>query len=38
MKKILVPIDGSKCSQLAMQKAKELAKAFDSSITVITVV
>ncbi|TFZ41473.1 universal stress protein [Soehngenia longivitae] len=38
MKKILVPIDGSKCSQLAMQKAKELAIAFDSSITVITVV
>ena len=38
MKKILVPIDGSKCSQLAMQKAKELAVAFNSSITVITVV
>ena len=38
MKKILVPIDGSKCSQLALQKARKLGEAFGSRITIITVI
>jgi nucleotide-binding universal stress UspA family protein len=37
-KHILVPVDGSRTSQLAVGKATELAKAFDSSVTVIFVI
>ena len=37
MRKILVPIDGSKYSDLAMDKAKELAKVFGSSIVLLHV-
>lgn len=38
MKKILVPIDGSKASQIAAQKAAEFAKVLGSEITFLTVV
>ena len=37
MKRILVPIDGSKYSDLAMKKASELAKVFGSSIVLLHV-
>lgn len=38
MKKILVPIDGSKASQKAAEKAISIAKQFGSEVTFITVV
>ena len=38
MKKILVPIDGSKPSTEAVKKAIMIAKAFDSEITLLTVI
>ena len=37
-KHILVPIDGSPTSQLAVEKAISLAKAFDSKVTAIFVI
>ncbi len=37
MKKILVPIDGSKYSDLAIKKAKEFAGVFGSTITLLHV-
>ena len=37
MKKILVPIDGSECSHLAINQAVELAKKFDSKLTLLYV-
>ena len=37
-KKILVPIDGSKYSEKALQRAAELAEGFDSKIILIYVV
>jgi nucleotide-binding universal stress UspA family protein len=37
-KHILVPVDGSDTAQLAVDKAIGLAKAFDSSVTVIYVI
>ena len=37
MKRILVPIDGSQYSDLAMEKAKEFAKVFESSIVLLHV-
>lgn len=37
MKKILVPIDGSSHSSMALDMAKEMAKAFDSSVTILHV-
>ncbi|MDD3169850.1 MAG: universal stress protein [Eubacteriales bacterium] len=37
MKKILVPIDGSKHADLAMEKAKEFAEMFGSSIVLLHV-
>lgn len=37
MKKILVPIDGSEYSKLAMAKAKEIAGAFGSTVVLIHV-
>ena len=37
-KHILVPIDGSPTSELAVEKAIGLAKAFDSAVTAIYVV
>lgn len=37
-KHILVPVDGSNTSQVAVGKATELAKAFGSSVTVIYVI
>lgn len=38
MKNILVPIDGSKNSKLALEKAKELAKVSNGQVTVVTIV
>ncbi len=38
MKKILVPIDGSRASQKAAEKAVSIAKQFGSEVTFITVV
>jgi nucleotide-binding universal stress UspA family protein len=38
MKKILVPIDGSKYSMLAIEKALELGKALDSRIVLFYVI
>jgi len=38
MKKILVPIDGSESSKLSIEKAKELAKQFDSELILLHVV
>jgi len=37
MKKILVPIDGSKYSEMAIEKAKEFAEVFGSSIVLLHV-
>lgn len=37
MKKLLVPIDGSKHSDLALEKAKEFAEVFGSSIVLLHV-
>lgn len=37
MKKILVPVDGSLSSKKALEKAKEVAKAFGSQIVLINV-
>lgn len=37
MKKILVPIDGSEYSYLALTKAKELAQVFDSQVVLLNV-
>jgi len=37
MKKILVPIDGSQFSNLAMEKAKEFADVFGSTVTLLYV-
>jgi nucleotide-binding universal stress UspA family protein len=37
MKNILVPIDGSKFSDIAMDKAKELADVFGSKVTLLYV-
>lgn len=37
MKKILIPIDGSECSNKAIQKGKEIAGAFDSNIILLNV-
>lgn len=38
MKKILVPIDGSKASQKAAENAVSIAKQFGSEVTLVTVV
>ena len=38
MKKILVPVDGSTNSKLALEKAKELAKMNNGQVTVVTIV
>ncbi|MPM01865.1 hypothetical protein SDC9_48105 [bioreactor metagenome] len=38
MKNILVPIDGSECSFAALDKTREIAKAFDSRIVLINVI
>lgn len=38
MKKILVPVDGSKVSQIAAQKAADLAKILGSEVTFLTAV
>ncbi len=38
MKNILVPIDGSKGSQLALEKAKELGELNNSKITILNVI
>lgn len=38
MKKLLVPIDGSECSKLAIEKAKEIAKAFKSEVILLHVI
>jgi len=38
MKKILIPIDGSDYSKRAMEKGKELARAFGSSVVLLNVV
>ena len=37
-RKILVPLDGSKFSEKALQRACEIVKAFDASITLLYVV
>lgn len=37
LKKILVPVDFSECSRLALQRADELAKAFDATLDVLHV-
>jgi nucleotide-binding universal stress UspA family protein len=37
MKNILVPIDGSQFSNLAMDKAKEFADVFGSTVTLLYV-
>jgi len=37
MKKILVPIDGSKHSEMAMEKAKEFAAVYGSSVVLLHV-
>lgn len=37
MKKILVPTDGSECSKLAIDKALEIAKEFDSEVVLLYV-
>lgn len=37
MKKILVPIDGSENAKRALLKAKEIAEAFNSEITILNV-
>ena len=38
MKKILVPVDGSTNSKLALEKAKELAKMSNGQVTVVTII
>lgn len=38
MKKILVPVDGSKCSMKALKEARTVAEKFDSEITILSVV
>ena len=38
MKKILVPVDGSINSKLALEKAKELAKMGNGQVTVVTII
>jgi nucleotide-binding universal stress UspA family protein len=38
MKNILIPVDGSAYSQKAVEMGKELAKAFDSTVTIVNVV
>lgn len=38
MKNILVPIDGSKGSKLALEKAIEIGRVMDSQITVVNVI
>ncbi|WP_422485079.1 universal stress protein [Gudongella sp. DL1XJH-153] len=38
MKQILVPIDGSDCSKKALLKARELGEAFNSHITILTII
>jgi universal stress protein A len=37
LKRILVPVDFSECSRLALRRADELAKAFDAKIDVVHV-
>ncbi len=37
MKKILVPTDGSECANVALEKAIELAKMYDSELTLLYV-
>ena len=37
MKKILIPTDGSECANAALEKAIELAKMYDSELTVLYV-
>jgi nucleotide-binding universal stress UspA family protein len=37
MKHILVPVDGSECTPVAIEKAKELAGVFGSKITLLNV-
>ncbi|MBF7097616.1 universal stress protein [Alkalibacter mobilis] len=37
MKKLLVPTDGSEFSKRAMEKAAEIAKAFDATVVVVNV-
>lgn len=38
MKKILIPVDGSKCSINAIEKAKEIGSLSNSDILIVTVV
>ncbi len=38
MKKILIPVDGSEYSDRAIEKGKEIADAFDSSVVLLNVV
>jgi nucleotide-binding universal stress UspA family protein len=38
MKKILIPVDGSEYSMKAIEAGKELAKAFDSKVFILSVV
>lgn len=38
MKKILVPVDGSTNSKLALEKAKELVKMGNGQVTVVTII
>jgi nucleotide-binding universal stress UspA family protein len=38
LKKILVPIDGSECSRNALKKARLIGEAFNSEITIVTVI
>ena len=38
LKKILVPIDGSECSKKALKKARLVGEAFNSEVTIVTVI
>jgi nucleotide-binding universal stress UspA family protein len=38
MKHILIPVDGSEYSVKAIEAGKEMAKAFDSKVTILTVI
>ena len=38
MKNILIPVDGSEYSMIAIAAAKEVAKAFDSNVSILSVV
>ncbi|NTW71923.1 MAG: universal stress protein [Eubacteriaceae bacterium] len=38
MKKILIPVDGSEFSTRALEKGKEIAKAFSSSIVILNII